>query len=231
VDAVGAATNLRITDSSTASAFKKSFADDDSGAIYGKWKVTHRVCLQTDCDDLEANPTNGENSKSYLLTLVNPCRERAYSLRGDTGTAAQPVDITFDEFKTLQPVEKHLDDVVQYADGDYDGFSGNCAIAEWKMNTPVVTACKSNDDDSDSTCQGQVNFDATALTVVNEGDDPNAVYKAIFNLEHIDQGIFTTTITWTAVDVLEIGTEESRNKIVTGALTVYFRVNKCLPYD
>jgi hypothetical protein len=65
---------------------------------------------------------------------------------------------------------------------------------------------------------------------VNEGDDPNAVYKAIFNLEHIDQGIFTTTITWTADDLLEIGTAATRNKIVTAALTVYFRVNKCLPY-
>jgi len=99
------------------------------------------------------------------------------------------------------------------------------------MDVPTVTACKTNDDDSDSTCSGQVEFATTALTVANEGEDPNAVYKAIFDLEHIDQAIYTATITWTADALLEIGTAAGRDKIVTAALTVHFRVNKCLPYS
>ena len=70
--------------------------------------MTHRVCMQDDCDDLVSNPTNHKNSKSYLLTLLNPCRERVYSLRGDAGTAAQPVDITFAEIVTTSLVTKNL---------------------------------------------------------------------------------------------------------------------------
>lgn len=123
--------------------------------------------MQSDCDDLDSNPTNHKNSKSYLLTLVNPCRERVYSLRGDAGTANQPVDITFAEVAAGSFVTKNLNEVVRYTDGNYGdlGFSGNCASADWQMNVPTVTACKTNNADSDSTCDGQVEFGATALTV------------------------------------------------------------------
>jgi len=88
VDAVGTSVPLSINEASEKAVTNWEIEDDDSGAIYGKWNVTHRACLQTDCSDLEANPTNHKNSKSYLLTLLNPCRERAYSLIGNAGTAA-----------------------------------------------------------------------------------------------------------------------------------------------
>jgi len=175
-----------------------------------------------------ANPTNATNSKSYLLNVTHPCRERVYSLVGNPGSEAEPLDLTFDDLTSGLIIKMQLESIVEYSDGEYDNFSGNCASAEWEMDVPTVVSCKTHDADQDSTCAtGQ--YDPEAFTVDTSDKDPDAIYSAEFDLDGIDQGIYALDFTWTAQQLLEIGSGSSRSNIVTKKITIHIRVNKCFP--